>query len=497
MDATCPRRIICLAFFGLAVFCSSLVLDRRPTCAQDSEKDLKARVEKLEKVIADYKRIMEAYEQELSAVKEELNKQASTMDQKIEAEVKKPDHMEYFREIMRDIRITEKEETPEEKRLRTLYDDGFYMKGADDQLRIGGWLQADSRWYLDSDHPESDTFLIRRARLDIRGVLEYDWAYRLYGTLIGERNGILQEGWLEYRKYGGFRIRGGQLLEPFSLEAVYSARWTDFMERAMIVNAVAPQEDIGIMAFGKVWDNQLDWAAGFFNGQGRNQDAIVNDKDFTTRVVYSPFRNSVSLPYLKNLYVGGSFSTGNNERDMSDVEFTTQSFTPFFDFQSGVTQDDRLTRWGLELEYLYGPFNVKTEYLSSHFQKVRSGDRFTDFNVDGFYMNLGYILTGEDSPRDLPIKPRVVFDPSRGGWGAWQLVARYQMLRTDDEVLRLGLATGTDRAQSVTFGVNWFPNRHIRFQFNFDHAWFGDEIVVQGVCLKRENTFTTRFLYDF
>jgi phosphate-selective porin OprO/OprP len=90
-----------------------------------------------------------------------------------------------------------------------------------------------------------------------------------------------------------------------------------------------------------------------------------------------------------------------------------------------------------------------------------------------------------------------VFDPSKGGWGAWEVVGRYQILMTDDELLNLGLATGTDQAQSVTVGLNWFPNRHIRFQLNYDHAWFDDPITVQGERLDNEDTFTTRFLYDF
>ena len=497
MKRSCFNQMACVTFLGMALVSCWFQFFDAPAFAQGSEKELRERIEKLEKVILDYKRIMEGHEEELRAVKAQLNKQATTVDQKIEAAVKKPEHLEYFREIMQSIRLTEKEETPEEQRLRTLYDEGFYLKGVDDQLRIGGWLQADSRWFLDSGHPENDTFLIRRARLDIRGVLENDWGYRLYGTLIGERNGILQEGWLEYRKYGGLRIRAGQIFEPFSLEAVYSARWTDFLERAMIVNALSPQEDVGIMAFGKVYQDQLTWALGFFNGQGRNRDAVVDDKDFTTRLVYSPFLHSGSLPWLKDLYVGGSFSTGNNERDLSGSDFTTQAFTPFFDFQPGVTQDDRLTRWGLEIEYLYGPLNVKTEFLSGHFKTVRSGNRFGELDVNGFYLNLGYILTGEDSPRDLPIKPRTNFDPSQGGWGAWQLVARYQVLTTNEDLLNLGLARGTDKAQSVTIGLNWFPNRHIRFQFNFDHAWFEDEIIVEGLPLKSENTFTARFLYDF
>jgi hypothetical protein len=55
------------------------------------------------------------------------------VDQKIEAAFQKPEHMEYVRHFMESIRLTEQDETPEEQRLKTLYDEGFYLKGADDQ----------------------------------------------------------------------------------------------------------------------------------------------------------------------------------------------------------------------------------------------------------------------------------------------------------------------------------------------------------------------------
>jgi phosphate-selective porin OprO/OprP len=491
MEMPSSTRTAVPLLFVFIVFCTFVT---SPGFAQESENAIRERIEKLEKVIQDYKRVMEAHEEELRRVKEELNRQAAAAEQEREARESK---LEQVRQTMKGLRLTEKEGTPEEKRLETLYDEGFFLKGADDQLRIGGWLQADSRWYPDSNHPENNTFLIRRARLDVRGVLENDWAYRLYGTFVGERNGILQEGWLEYRKYGALRFRAGQFKEPFSLEAVNSARWIDFIERAMIVNALAPQEDIGIMAFGKVYHDQLVWAMGFFNGQGRNEEAVVDDKDFAARLVYSPFLRYGSLAWLKGLSLGGSFSTGNNERDLSGSDFSTQAFTPFFDFQPGVAQDERLTRWGLEAEYLYGPFSARSEYLSGHFERVGTSTRFSDLDVSGFYINLGYVLTGEDAPHNAPIRPRAIFKPTEGGWGAWQLVGRYQVLRTDQGLLNLGLARGTDKAESVTIGLNWHPNKHIRFQFNFDHAWFEDEVLVQSVGLDSENTFTTRFLYDF
>ncbi len=465
--------------------------------AQSSEQEMRERIERLEKVIQEQKRIMEAHDEELKLLKQELKQQSEKVDAQIKTAMKKPEHKELIRGIMADIRLTEKKETPEEKELRTVYDEGFYLKGRDDQLRIGGWLQFDSRWYLDSDHPKKDTFVNRRARFDVRGVLENDWGYRLYATFIGERNGILQEGWLEYRKYGSFRIRAGEVYEPFSMEAVYSARWLDLIERATIVNALSPQEDIGIMAFGKVWDNRFEYALGFFNGQGRNRDSTVSDKDFTTRIAYSPFLHASSLPFLKKLNVGASFSTGNNERDLSGSDLQTEAFTTFFDFQSGVSQDGRLSRGGGELEYLYGPFSLRTEYLYGHFEDIRQGDQFAELTLKGGYVNIGYVVTGEDAPRDNPIKPRCNFDPSTCKWGAFQLMGRYPLTDTDSELLDSGFALGTDQAQAVAFGVNWYPNRHLRLQFNYAYSWFDDEITLSNVVLDHENTFTTRFQYDF
>jgi hypothetical protein len=51
-----------------------------------------------------------------------------------------------LRDLISGIRLTDVKETPEEEELKTLYDDGFFLIGEDDQLRIGGWLQFDSRF---------------------------------------------------------------------------------------------------------------------------------------------------------------------------------------------------------------------------------------------------------------------------------------------------------------------------------------------------------------
>lgn len=474
-----------------------LTMQTYPALAQGPEKDLTQRVEKLEGIIKEQKKLLENYERELDQVKNELKKQAEAIDTKVQAADQTPEHKTLIREILSDIRLSDAKETPAEKELETVYDEGFYLKGKDDQIRIGGWLQFDGRWFLDSDNHKNDTFLIRRARFDIRGILENDWAYRLYATFLGERNGILQEGWLEYRKYPGFRVRGGQVFEPFSLEANYSALWTDFIERAVIVNTLSPQEDIGIMFLGKIFDNRVEYGFGFFNGQGRNREAVVDDKDFTTRLAYSPFLHSSTLPALKKLNIGGSFSTGNNKQDLNGFDLKTDGTTPFYDIQTGVNQDGRLTRWGLELDYGIGPFGVKAEYLQGRFDQIARGISKAGLDLNGGYFTAGYVLTGEDWPQNESIEPKQDFDPAKGGWGAFQVSGRYQLVDIDSEMLNKGLAVGTDKAQAATFGLNWYWNKHVRFQLNYSYYWFKDQITVGGVRLDKENVVLTRFQYVF
>ncbi|MBI4766734.1 MAG: hypothetical protein HY787_19415 [Deltaproteobacteria bacterium] len=463
--------------------------------AQGPDKDLSQRVEKLEGIIQEQKRLLEGYEKELNQVKTELKRQNEAVEAKVQNVINQPEHHALIRDIMSDYRLTEAKETPADKEAMTVYDEGFYLKGKDDQLRIGGWLQGDVRWFLDSDQHKSNTFLIRNARLDIRGVLENDWAYRLYATFVG--TGVLQEGWLEYRKYPSFRVRAGQVFEPFSLEANYSILWLDFMERALIVNTLSPQTDIGIMFLGKVLDNRLEYGLGFFNGQGRNREAVVDDKDFTVRLSFSPFIHTASLPALKKFNFGGSFSTGDNKQDLSGFDLKTEGTSTFLDIQSGVNQDGRLTRWGLELDYGVGPFGLKAEYLQGQFDRINKDTARAKLDLRGGYLTAGYVLTGEDWPQNSSIKPRRDFDPAKGGWGAFQALGRYQFIETDSDLLNKGLAVGTDRAQIATLGLNWYWNKHVRFQINYSHTWFEDQITVNGVNLDKEDMVFSRFQYVF
>ena len=76
-------------------------------------------------------------------------------------------------------------------------------------------------------------------------------------------------------------------------------------------------------------------------------------------------------------------------------------------------------------------------------------------------------------------------------------MGRYQFIETDDNIIKSGMAVGTDRAETVTIGLNWYWNRHVRFQLNYSHSWFGDTITVNGVKLDAEDAIISRFQFVF
>jgi phosphate-selective porin OprO/OprP len=458
--------------------------------AEDRDEGLRNRIEELESTI-------EYQEEELKATQKELQEMKKDIEVQLEEKETedKQTTKEVIKEIIGELRMDYREPTPEEKRLETIYDDGFYLRGKDDALKIGGWYQFDGRFYLDENSPKTNTFDNRRARLDFRGTLEDYFGYRLYLTLIGSP--VIQEGWLEYHYFPFARLKLGQFKEPFSLESQYSARWIDFVERSMGVTTLQPAEDVGIMLFGSFWDSRVVYGLGAFNGQGRDEDAVVDDKDVTGRVVVQPFRQQKDSLFEK-LYVGGSFGFGNNEIDLGNRDFKTAGKTTFYDFVSDAESDGRLIRYDAELEWLKGPFDLTTEFIGTHFDEVKAGIEKDELTVNSWYITFSYVLTGEDAQRNKPIKPFKNFDVKEGGWGAFQLLGRYERFWvTDRDLIEKGIASGSDGANAFTLGLTWWPNVHLKFMLNYVYTDFDQTITVSGKELDYENVILMRAQFNF
>jgi phosphate-selective porin OprO/OprP len=84
------------------------------------------------------------------------------------------------------------------------------------------------------------------------------------------------------------------------------------------------------------------------------------------------------------------------------------------------------------------------------------------------------VLSGEDASY-TGVTPLHPFDLHNGGWGAWQVVARFASLSVDDHAFSDGFASATksaDEARAWSVGLNWYLNRNIKADLSFSHTWF-------------------------
>ena len=400
--------------------------------------------------------------------------------------------------------IAAKKETKEEPSTVTAgFDDGFYIETADKKSRIelGGRLHADFKGYL-GDNPQNDSFFVRRARLALAGKIYEDYAFRLEAEF-GQGGARLNDAFLNFQYYKPVQLLVGQFKVPFSMEEMHSDNWIDFMERS-IANKIAPSRDIGLMFHGGVGDQTFYYQLGFFNGYKLNKPSDADDgKDLAGRFVLAPFLKSGAAA-VKGLRLGASFTWGNEDLTAdqwwNSGKWSTAAGTPYMVMSNGVIQNGTRIRGGGELYWDWGSTKLQSEYMLVNLGGLENGAVKDNYNVWGGYVSLSHCLTGEKfvfkngkPGRITPLRP---FRLHGGGWGAFQIGARLEMVKGDQGLLTQGFVDPnmyTNRATGVTFGINWYPVGMVRVMLNYYHMDFGNSIAVGDTTIDREDVILTRF----
>jgi phosphate-selective porin OprO/OprP len=131
---------------------------------------------------------------------------------------------------------------------------------------------------------------------------------------------------------------------------------------------------------------------------------------------------------------------------------------------------------------------VQTEHLQAFVTGAPGGDA----GLPGVYLFASRLLTGESHPYDrgsgtlAQVVPKRPSRPRKGGWGAWEIGARYSFLDLTDE----GVEGGT--MNLLTLGTNWYWNRYVRWQFNYIFSG-----VDEGVADGRLHVLQGRFQISF
>ncbi len=386
--------------------------------------------------------------------------------------------------------------------LEAGWDDGFFLRSSDQQfkLSLNGRVQADARFF-EPDHASNNTFLIRRARMAFKAQLWKMFEGKVEidaGRGAGNSRAILTDGYLNIKLLDELQLRAGQFKEPFGLEETTSSRFISMIERSMATNAIAPGRDIGFMLHGTVADGIFNYAVGVFNGNGSNHSSDNDDdKDLALRLTCRPFAGNDSM-WLKGLHLGGAFTWGRRDRDEPELELETQLGSEFFIMDDRVTHDDELIRWGVEFAWLIGGFSLRAEFMRMIFENLRYGAEKDDFEVDGWYVEASYFITGEDASFNRP-KVQDNFNPlnEEFGMGAFQVAARVSQVHAETDIIHQGFASGTERGTDLTVGVNWWLNPHVVFKLNYVRTWFQENTNLEGETRNDEDGVLLRLQVDF
>ena len=252
--------------------------------------------------------------------------------------------------------------------------DGFWFKSAngDFQLKAGGYLHSDGRFYpSDTSNQATNTFVLRRVRPLLQGTLYKFIDFRLMPDF-GEGKAVLQDAYLELRYFPKASLRAGKFKTPFGLERLQSATDLVFVERGLPTNLV-PSRDLGIQLSGDLAKNRLNYAIGVFNGtpDGGSVDGACHDsKDYVARLFATPFQSFPAGHPLRGLGVGLAASRGKQHGALPVFKTAGQSI--FFSYAANASASGFRTRLSPQVYYYYGAVGLIAEFVRSE-QKVEGG----------------------------------------------------------------------------------------------------------------------------
>jgi phosphate-selective porin OprO and OprP len=393
--------------------------------------------------------------------------------------------------------------------LSVFWDDGLRFESSNDQfhLHVGGTIQVDSTWLigpssvfaLPGGGPNgignaSATFL-RRARLradgDIFGlfdfVIEYDFA-----NASNENSGDNPPSfsnltsspsptnvWMQIRDVPllGY-VRIGNQTKPIGMANNTSQANLPFLERPDVNDAIYAPFDggfaLGISAQNWLESERMAWRFGFYRPLTNVFGVALNKYAYGARVTGLPVYEDEgrSLIHLGFGFWGGQVVEDELRLRARPILRNGPGFAVPVLVDTGQIPGTRQYTLAPEFALVQGPLTVQAEWAGQFLTNAdANGQPQVTVFWHGGYVEALWFLTGEYRAYD---KRAGAFDRvvplhdyslgSRncyGSLGAWQVGARFSYVNLNDKAIQGGIV------YDWTFGLNWYLNANMKFQFNY------------------------------
>ena len=296
-----------------------------------------------------------------------------------------------------------------------------------------------------------------------------------------------------------FQFRMGRFKAPYTFEWYKASIWEMLApERSLFALNFGPNRMIGLMGWGFLFKERLEYAVGLFGGARNSYQPFSDSNDVMALIDYKPFFQSGRME-LKNFAVGGSLDDGRENNPLVPAVLRTSTnatgdpitsnsganlvSVPFLAFNSNVKERGLRELWELHVTYFYKGLALLGAWDSGRndFSLTSPGARPVNVPVGGYFVQAGYLLTGETRERLSLVNPLRPFDlrHGRNGLGAFEVQARFSELDVGRSVFTGGLADPnlwTNRAEMIDVGLNWYLNKFTKLYFDWERAFFAQPV---------------------
>ena len=380
----------------------------------------------------------------------------------------------------------------------------FSVQTADGDYSIGiyGIVQVDTGAYVDF-RPESpfvgpqtlsNGVNARRARIGVAGTVARDWGYAFVydaGNSSDATPRGLTTAQIMWTGPRGTAWELGYSSTYFTLDQSTGAADLLFLERASpsniatSFNAGSARANAGARFFGERY-----WVGAYLTGP-QIGDSHTQSRERFGAIERATYQVATGSDYSIHLGVGVSEllhapNSGPGTPaaiSLSDRPELRIDPTTFLDTGQIGTPANPVTKGyviDVETAATYRSLFWQGEYF--HYQVDRAGLPNASFN--GAYGQISWTLTGEAHPYNpqagsyLRIRPRNPFSLKFGGWGAWEIAARFSYINLNSNIVSGDLQSATPGAvlggnqYGYTIGLNWYPNDLVRLMLDFNHIDF-------------------------
>lgn len=289
---------------------------------------------------------------------------------------------------------------------------GLKVTSGDASIQIGGRLMYDYNRSELNGVVDEDQFDDRRARLYAKGNFSKDWAYKSQFNVDGSGFEDLYLRYLGWGKAANLTI--GNQRVPFGLEDQTSSNDISVLERSAITEQYAVGRVESVQLHGEM-GNSTYGVMMFSDDVNENEQG--EEFGFAGRYTIAPVKTDTTLVHLAAAYY--------------DI--------------------DETSAFGLEAAAVSGPFHIQAEFMDGEFFNEEK---------DGFYVQAGYVFTGEMRPYKGGKFRRVTPNTKAG---AWEAVVRYE----DGDGNFADVELGRTEASAFTLGLNWYAHKNVRIGVNY------------------------------